>query len=152
MVVGGEADDNIQVVPSSGVTICGFPLSPPIYNGWRIDIEGGIGNDSITAGTGPGNLYAEYSDDLAETNHSRIYTFNSTATLTGADGSDIFYVYSTSPLMYIVGQGGDDFFVMPKVGSNNVEFADGGSGSDRFYGARAVNITGMEWFFGQGVL
>ena len=116
-IIGGNSSDHIQVVPSSGVTVCGFTLAPPIYDGHRIHIIGGLGVDYLIAGTGLGDMFAEYGDQFWETDANQLITYNPQAMLMGANGNDQLINRATPALATFIGLGGNDLLLTPKRGS-----------------------------------
>jgi hypothetical protein len=116
-IFGGGSSDHIQVVPSSGVTVCGFTIGPPLYNSHRIHIFGGTGVDYLIAGTGLGDMWAELGDDSFETDANQLITYNPSASLTGAEGNDQLINRATPSNAFFFGQGGYDIILTPKRGT-----------------------------------
>lgn len=86
-------------------------------------------DDTLTAGTGLGDIYAEATDNSAETDINYLITYNPSATLVGANGMDQLVCFATPAGAYFYGEGGYDRVITPKRGFVSQVFCGAGGGS-----------------------
>lgn len=144
LVRGASSNDQIVEMVSTGISICGFPLRPPINNGFVISMEGfGGGRDTLMSNTGPSMMCGYRCDSSAEAGFNSLVTHDPSAFLVGGDGDDLLFLQSgvTPSGIIMFGEGGNDKIDMAKRGTN---FVDCGAGADSYCGPSARLPTGCE--------
>jgi hypothetical protein len=112
-VFGGWGDDTISIVPPSGITFCGFFITPPLYNGNKISLNGEAGADRLItyAGSGPGTLLSAavigVSGDSAW-HFNWLVTYRADNDLWGNYGPDDIFIYGAGNAGSYYGQQGND--------------------------------------------
>ncbi|GAB1269606.1 hypothetical protein NBRC116493_28590 [Aurantivibrio infirmus] len=119
----GDKDDQVQVLTKTTTFSCGngkISLYPFIYNGYRLAIYGGGGNDLIKGGNGRDKIHGGSGVDWIDANKGDLnYSF-------GESGSDVV-VGSTGNRSLTNGGSGND--VIRDLKGNN-DFLIGGAGAD----------------------
>jgi hypothetical protein len=134
-VFGFGGNDTLTFAPSSSgpyIHFCGFPISPPAQEGFRIYLYGGDGNDILG---GPGEDYwafGQNGNDILKSNRAD-------SMMLGGAGDDQIVMSKTSSIFFsggiFDGEAGNDCLAIPKEWSPASQAC--GSGTDRWSGPGA---------------
>jgi len=143
-VDGGRADDTMEVVNQYGTSYCGFPLDPPMQDGYSVTFEGIAGEDLIIMGHDVSAACGDYCIGQNETTGNTVASYYPAATLEGGGGDDFLYlipgVHPSNGLFVAAGAGNDTIY-MSKTTNNlpSDTIIDCGTGFDTYCGPSAVN-------------
>lgn len=96
---GGSGDDFMSII-SLSITVCGFKINAPFYNGHYLDLYGGAGKDVLTSYTGDSWLFGQDGNDRL--------TFNGFGNLFGGNGNDSVSSRGTFSTEGLYGEAGND--------------------------------------------
>ena len=123
---GDGGDDNIIIVPSAGITFCGFFMQAPTQNGYRMNLFGGDGNDYLSTNGGIADLQGGAGNDS-------LYTWDGTGWNYGEAGNDLIIAPNASGSGGYFNGGADNDCIYVNSGQSPWGM-DCGSGTDQWQG------------------
>jgi Ca2+-binding RTX toxin-like protein len=127
----GLGGNDKMLVAASQFQHCGIPVQPLNYNGFRLDMDGEDGNDTLTSFDGATFLYGGAGNDL-------LFTYLADATVRGGAGNDTVYSGANGGGSWLFGDGdhftsGDDCMQVAPFSTPTVLSC--GTGTDLYCGS-----------------